>query len=278
MNVGARTLNVGILAASPGQTSRAEALAEETGAPCISLAEFASAEFSAALLCDDEGLALVPSAHVLPGVSPLRIDLAEWHALARRPVSFRQPLARAIGITSRASAPAVLDATAGLLTDALHLAIMGCRVDAIERSPIVHAVAADALRRAIASPALVEAASRITLHHADAATYLTNLTPDRLPSVVYIDPMHPPRDRHVSALVRKEMRILRLVVGDDLDSAQLLTTAVSRLSDPRARVVLKLPLRAEPLAGSPSPAHVHEAKTVRYEVHKPIHAAGSANR
>lgn len=269
---------LGVLPASPQHQPRAEALALETGEPVITLSEFANGACAAALIIDDQGLALAPSPSHLPNVSPVRIDLKEWESFARRPVSFRQPLARAAGVVSRATAPDAIDATAGLLTDALHLAFMGCRVTAIERSPIVHAIAADALQRAAASPTLSEPVGRITLLRADARAHIEGLPQDRLPGVVFIDPMHPPRDRNASALVRKDMRILRLAVGDDADAPALVRAALARLSDPRARVILKLPLRARSLEGLAPPTHVHEAKTVRYEVHKPVHAPGLSSR
>jgi len=269
---------VGVLAASEAHEARARELSIETGAPALTRRAFEAGEAVAALLVDDAGLALAPSAREMPNVYPLRIDVREWERLARRPVSFKQPLAKAAGAQSRASAPDALDCTAGLLSDAFHLALMGCRVVAMERSPVVHALARDALERAAASSALAETVARITLRRASAADALMAGEPGELPAVVFIDPMHPARDRHVSALVRKEMRILRLVVGDDPDAPDLVRLALERLTDPRARVVLKLPLRAEPLPGLPAPAHVHEAKTVRYEVHKPVHPHAPSNR
>lgn len=45
------------------------------------------------------------------------------------------------------------------------------------------------------------------------------------PQVVYLDPMFPHRDK--SALVKKEMRLFRPLVGDDLDAPALLQAALA---------------------------------------------------
>ncbi|MGD9693208.1 MAG: class I SAM-dependent methyltransferase [Phycisphaerales bacterium] len=278
MSGSAPTPRVGVIAVSSAHGARAHELSEQTGGAVLTAREFEQGELAGAIIVDDAGLALAPSPREMPHVAPMRIDISDWETLARRPVSLKQPLAKAVGVQSRASAPEVLDCTAGLLSDAFHLALMGCHVTALERSPVVHALAEDALQRAAASPTLSAIVARINLHRASAVDTLASIEPAALPAVIYVDPMHPPRDRHASALVRKEMRILRLVVGDDLDAPDLVRLALERLTDPRARVVLKLPLRAEPLPGLAIPAHVHEAKTVRYEVHKPVHALTPSNR
>lgn len=267
-----------VLPGSGAEQDRASAIALEVGAPVISRSAFEAGEVDAVLLVDALFLALAPSPLTMPNVSPVRIELREWEDLARRPVSLKQPLARAVGVASRAAAPSVLDASAGLLSDAFHLALLGCHVSACERSPLVHALAHDALLRASQSPALATIVSRITLRKTDAREVLASTPPGELPPVVFFDPMHPPRDRNVSALVRKDMRILRLVAGEDADAPDVARLALDRLRGPRCRLVLKLPLRAQPLPDLPAPAHVHEARTVRYEVHKPVHPADPANR
>jgi 16S rRNA (guanine1516-N2)-methyltransferase len=97
----------------------------------------------------------------------------------------------------------------------------------------------------------------MTLVHADAKDLLPGLRPD----VVLVDPMHPPRRNN--ALVKKEMRLLRDLVGSDPDALELVRTA---LASARKRVVLKWPLRADALEGLPKPSHRIGGKTVRYDV------------
>jgi 16S rRNA (guanine1516-N2)-methyltransferase len=97
----------------------------------------------------------------------------------------------------------------------------------------------------------------MTLLLGDARDHLATLRPD----VVLVDPMHPPRRK--SALVKKEMRTLREVVGTDPDALELMQAA---LAAAQKRVVLKWPLRAEPLAGLRPPSHQILGKTLRYDV------------
>ena len=87
------------------------------------------------------------------------------------------------------------------------------------------------------------------------------LLPDMAAEVVLVDPMHPPRDN--SALVKKEMRLLRGIVGTDEDALELMQAALKAASK---RVVLKWPLRAAPMAGLPPPSHQISGKTTRYDV------------
>jgi 16S rRNA (guanine1516-N2)-methyltransferase len=171
-------------------------------------------------------------------------------------------LARAVGLRGGAR-PSVLDATAGLGRDGFELAGLGCQVTLLERSPVVHALLRDGLARAQVSAATT--CERINLHLADAAEVLTDLagnTAVRHPDVVYLDPMHPPRDK--AALVRKEMRLLRAAVGDDADAAALIEPA---LVVARQRVVVKRPLRAEALDGR-TPDWSVSGRTTRYDIYR----------
>jgi 16S rRNA (guanine1516-N2)-methyltransferase len=168
-----------------------------------------------------------------------------------------QALHKAAGFT-KGIVPSVVDATAGLGRDAFLLAQMGAPVTLIERSPEVHALLQDALARAAeAGPEFAAIIARMTLLHGDAKTLLPRLEAD----VVVVDPMHPPRKNN--ALVKKEMRILRELVGTDPDALELMQAA---LASARKRVVLKWPLRADPLEGLRKPSHQILGKTTRYDV------------
>jgi len=212
------------------------------------------------LRLDSNGLTLRDPAS---GAS-LRCELSTGRAGYRRQHGggVRQALARAVGLRGGAR-PSVLDATAGLGRDGFELAGLGCHVTLLERSPVVHALLRDGLARAQASAAAT--CGRISLHLADAAEVLLGLAGDTAvqhPDVVYLDPMHPPRDK--AALVRKEMRLLRAAVGDDADAAALIEPALVMA---RQRVVVKRPLRAEALDGRPPDWSV-SGRTTRYDVYR----------
>jgi 16S rRNA (guanine1516-N2)-methyltransferase len=168
-----------------------------------------------------------------------------------------QALHKAAGFT-KGNIPTIIDATAGLGRDAFLLASMGAQVTLLERSPEIHALLQDALRRAAeAGPDYAAIIARMTLIHGDAKHLLPGMQAD----VVVVDPMHPPRKN--SALVKKEMRVLRQLVGPDPDSFELMQAA---LACARKRVVLKWPLRADPMPGLPRPSHQIMGKTTRYDV------------
>ena len=81
------------------------------------------------------------------------------------------------------------------------------------------------------------------------------------PDVVYLDPMYPPR-RKKSALAKKEMQVLRTLVGDDPDAKQLFEVARKIATE---RVVVKRPVYAEPIVAKPSMSY--ESKLVRFDVY-----------
>ncbi len=168
-----------------------------------------------------------------------------------------QALPRAIGMKS-GPAPRVIDATAGLGRDSFLLASLGAKVTLIERSGHLHGLLLAALERARNTGGdIAEIANRMTLLHGDARTLL----PDLNPEIVLVDPMHPPRKS--TALVKQEMRQLRDIVGSDEDGASLMQTA---LDCAVKRVVLKWPLRADPMPGIRAASHQIIGKSTRYDV------------
>lgn len=168
-----------------------------------------------------------------------------------------QALPRAVGMKG-GKTPMVVDATAGLGRDAFLLASLGAEVTLIERSPDMHRLLAEGLERARkAGGDVAEVISRMTLLYGDARDLLSTLSPE----VVLVDPMHPPRKK--SALVKNEMRLIREITGADEDSIELMTVALATASK---RVVLKWPLRADPMEGIGSPSHQILGKSTRYDV------------
>ena len=171
-----------------------------------------------------------------------------------------QPLARAAGL-KKGRNPFVLDATAGLGRDAFVLASLGCRVTMVERSPVIAALLHDALDRALTYQEAGTIVRRMDLLCADAVPYLDQLSEKERPDVIYLDPMYPRREK--SALVKKEMRLFRRLVGEDMDSGELL--AVAR-SCARYRVVVKRPIQAESL-GNQAPSMAIQSPNTRYDVY-----------
>ncbi|MGE4610086.1 MAG: class I SAM-dependent methyltransferase [Paracoccaceae bacterium] len=168
-----------------------------------------------------------------------------------------QALPKAVGMKSGVT-PNIVDATAGLGRDTFLLASLGAQVTLIERSDQMHDLLADGMARArLAGGEIAEVIARMTLLHGDAK----DLIPDLLPEVVLVDPMHPPRKN--SALVKKEMRIIREIVGTDQDSTELMQVALDCASK---RVVLKWPQKADPMAGIRAPSHQISGKSTRYDV------------
>lgn len=168
-----------------------------------------------------------------------------------------QPLARAMGLQNGKS-PRVIDATAGLGRDAFLLASLGVMVTLIERSPQMHALLADGMDRAKEEGGVYsDIIGRMTLLHGDAK----DLIPDLEGDSILIDPMHPPRRN--SALVKRELRQVRDIVGTDDDAADLMQVA---LAHARNRVVLKWPTKADPMGGLRTCSHRILGKSTRYDV------------
>jgi 16S rRNA (guanine1516-N2)-methyltransferase len=190
-----------------------------------------------------------------PQVGPVCVDFSHLDLRPYSPhLSRRQPLARALG----KKAQTVVDATAGYCQDALLFALMGYRTTAIERSPVVMALARDGLRRLTARSGIM-LDRRLRLIEGDGRVLLPSITPP--PEVIYLDPMFPSK-RKKSAAVRKEMRLLRELVGDDPDAHELLEISRRVALD---RVVVKRPDDAPPLA--PDPSMSLAGKLVRYDVY-----------
>ena len=233
-----------------GVKTSAEELARELGLPFVTAAE---ADFDLLLVVTPAHLELRNNRD--PQMGPVCVDFSHLDLRPYSPnLSRRQPLARALGKKART----VVDATAGYCQDALLFALMGYRTTAIERSPVVMALARDGLRR-LTARAGITLDKRLRLIEGDGRVLLSSITPP--PEVIYLDPMFPPK-RKKSAAVKKEMRLLRELVGDDPDAQELLEISRRVALD---RVVVKRPDDAPPLA--PDPSMSLAGKLVRYDVY-----------
>lgn len=206
-----------------------------------------------------EGLQFVELGPQAPGA--VRVDFVEGAVAHRRLFGggTGQMIAKAVGVQPGVR-PQVLDATAGLGRDAFVLASLGCAMTLIERQPLIAALLEDGLARARQSVEVAPIAAQMRLLQGNAIELLSAWT-DEAPQVIYLDPMFPHRDK--SALVKKEMRLFRPLVGDDLDAPALLAAALALASH---RVVVKRPRKAPCIEGA-KPSYVLEGKSSRYDIY-----------
>lgn len=224
---------------------------------------------SAALALELDGLGVY--ALDMPGSGPVRVQLEEgalgWRIAAER--ARHEAVVKACGLLKAPAPMQVFDATAGLLRDACVLAAAGARVRVAERSPVIAALIADGLGRAAQRPELQALLTQLAFHPGDSLCQLAELRETERPDVVYLDPMFPHRDK--SALVKKEMRVFRAVVGDNDDADALLTAA---LRAARRRVVVKRP-RGAPWLAALSPATALEGRSARFDIYFPAAGGGA---
>jgi len=178
-----------------------------------------------------------------PDIAPVFIDFVSGKTAYRRKYGHAggEAIGKAIGI-KKGNRPNVVDATAGWGRDAFVLATLGCRVHMIERSKVIATLLEDGLRRAEQDekigPLIKE---KISLTFGESHQELRNIPFE--PEVIYLDPMFPYKEK--SALVKKEMRMLQEVVGQDDDADELLTVSLTIATK---RVVVKRPTYADFLA------------------------------
>ena len=172
-----------------------------------------------------------------------------------------QDIARAVGL-NKGVKPSVVDATGGLGRDGFVLASLGCTVTLVERSPIIAALLEDGLERARQDSEVADIAARMSLVNGDSKQAMEQLFQEKgTVDVVYLDPMFPHREK--SALVKKEMRLFQDILGNDLDSDQLLSPALQLA---KYRVVIKRP-KGAPDLNHQVPTYRLEGKACRYDIH-----------
>ena len=241
----------------------AAALATQLQLPFLAANPMAAEETSYALLLTltPQQLELRQCGPAAPGPVAVQWESGRLAYRQRHTHIKREAIARAVGLKKNWR-PDLIDATAGLGRDGFMLAALGCRVRLVERSPVLAALLQDALRRAGDDPELMAwVNTRLSLHSGDSTAYLQHLPPAQQPDVVYLDPMYPHRQK--TALVKKEARLLRAVVGDDDDADRLLHAA---LQSARQRVVVKRPRIAPVLAGL-KPSFFLTGSSTRFDVY-----------
>ncbi|MHC5226406.1 class I SAM-dependent methyltransferase [Ignatzschineria sp. LJL83] len=187
----------------------------------------------------------------------------------------QEPLLRALGWKSTES-KRVLDMTAGLGRDSCLLFFAGFHVTMFERNPVLQIL----LQNALEALPSADFSSTIKLEKEDSIVFLQKMKKQQtsldsssdslldssedeslIADAIYMDPMYPERKK--SALVKKELRIIRNLVGSDMDSEQLLLTA---LESKVQRVVVKRPKGATYVADL-VPNHSVESPNTRFDVY-----------
>ncbi len=250
------TPNWAVAAGTPELQDQARALARRANSPLLALD---TEEVPFLLVLTPERLELRRTGAGAPG--PLHADFTNGAMRRRlRTVGKRSPLGRALGFARKPPEQAV-DATAGLGQDGFVIAALGCRITLVERQLPFFLLLEDALRRAALDPSLAPIVQRITLVHADARRWLTDLPREELPDVIHLDPMYPARKK--SALSGKAMQLAQQLAGRDEDAGELLQAA---LACTYHRVVVKRPTRATPIAGR-QPDFAFTGKKTRYDIY-----------
>lgn len=184
---------------------------------------------------------------------PLSVDFLSAQIKKRRQEGKRQALIRACDAKPGIK---ILDATAGWGRDAALLALFGAEVLMIERHPLMATLLADGLNR------LNQNHSSLSLKHIDARDYLLALEEGDYPDVIYIDPMHPSRQK--SAQVKKDMQVLQSLASPEDDLESFIKIAIQRV---KQRVVVKWPEHAKAVL-KPNRT-IEEGKIVRFDIYLP---------
>ena len=207
------------------------------------------------LITTSHGLAVTAG----PGVQPVSIDFgSNQHQWRRTRGSKNELLRRALNLKKMKS-PLVLDATAGLGRDSFIMASLGCTVLMLERCATVAALLRDGLERGARQADIAPIIKRMRLQHGDFQTMSLQSNFD----IIYLDPMFPERKKN--ALVKKELRLIRQLVGDDPDSDTLLARAIKLTPD---RIIVKRPRLAPHLANQP-PHHTIQGSKNRFDIYLP---------
>ncbi len=172
-----------------------------------------------------------------------------------------QAIAKAIGL-KQGRTPRVIDATAGLASDAFILATLGCSITMIEQSALLCTLIDDAIERARQDESLTNVLQKgFRLINANTIDYLQQLCVEDYPDVIYLDPMYPEKKK--SARVKKSMQMLQRMHGTDQHASQLLDCCLEHAGK---RVVVKRPLHAETV-NNRKPSTSIKSKNTRYDIY-----------
>jgi len=238
---------------SSAQELSAEAFAEKYRLPYLTQP---NNHYTQYLIFTAKGLVLQNSNFKKPFILELENPGQQYRYRQSQPK--KELLAKAVGLNLYKNKNLwVCDLTAGFGQDAYLLHLWGCRVDLVERSPVI---------ASLLQQALDKTASSLSVNILEAENYLAKLKlAKEKPQVLYLDPMFPEKNK--TALVNKSAQLLQALAGKEeaQQSAALLQQALSFLPEVK-RVVLKRP-RTAPLLISSTPDLQVFGKTIRFDVY-----------
>lgn len=164
----------------------------------------------------------------------------------------QDPLIRAC--LAKKNSPCILDLTAGWGKDAMLLARAGAHVILLEKHPVMAALLQDAHQRL--NDQIIK--SRMVIHWVDAYDYLNGLSAPNYPDVIYLDPMHPKRQKQ--ALVKKPLQVLQTLVKPNHDVEELIQLAKTKCLE---RLVLKWPVKGPKFVSTKGSL---VGKTIRFDI------------
>ena len=233
-----------------------EELASRLGVPVMESTDLSSIATRNFFLCYRQGcLKLLDKQSLKNGGLMVEIEPrpGEQHSY---PAPKKDLLAYAIGKKTNT----VIDATTGWAQDSLAIFRMGYELQCLERSPVMSELIRDGFKRLAQKEWMLNRQLQPPKLMAGNAIELLGNLPEK-PDCIYLDPMFPPK-RKKSALSKKNMMVLRDILGDDEDRADLFAAAMQATAK---RVVVKSPDYAEPLGGKPS--ECYQGKLLRYDVY-----------
>lgn len=198
------------------------------------------------------------------GKKPYYVDFVDlgWKQLFSKGLPKTHIFRKALGV--HVEPWTLFDATAGFGGDAMLAAILGARVTAVERSPVIAEVLRDGLKRAaVEDEALRDRIERIRVLTGESAEVLSKLKSDEAPDVVFIDPMFDKPKK--TAKSPKEMQLLQALLGDPPSEADEMRLFEAAYAAARNRVVVKRALKAKAVVASPG--HSFKGQSVRYDVY-----------
>ena len=256
-------MNIALVQSSNNPEQNEISLAAKLGISLLKADEVAQQGIQLYLRYDPEGLGLYSTQADISGAVRVNFQDAKLNFRVGNSAK-NQNIVKAIGIRG-STRPRVLDATAGLGKDAYLLASLGCEVQMLERSAVVHALLEDGMQRALScDDKIVERLSRMQLLKTDFLDFVRDSASDaeKKYDVIYLDPMFPARSK--TARVKKDMYLLQQMLGHDEGNMDPVFSAARALA--QKRVVVKR-AKLSPYLTAEKPDIEFKASSSRYDVY-----------
>ncbi len=197
----------------------------------------------------------------LPSMNPLIVDFVSMVEKIRTQTHQLQSelLIKACGLNKKSN-QTVLDATAGIGTDAFLLHSTGAIVSMVEFHPLLYSLLNDGVNNYLE---YLPQENDFTVTYADSCNYMLDASNEKR-DIVYLDPMFATKNKN--ALVKREMQLIQLVHSHlpyTSDQAQLLSAAKGFA---KSRVVVKRAINASFL-DQQQPNYSLKGKAIRFDVY-----------